>query len=89
MKTFLFVMLKMHRQNWKIILLLINKRVMIKQKYVTTEIAEYQEDDEVLDNAAVHSTKNTELTTTESVEREITELSVKNVKTSEKLLLMT
>ena len=37
----------------------------------TTEITELQLDNKVLDNVAVHYTENTELTTTESVERQI------------------
>ena len=43
-----------------------------KAKKINSEITEFQVDDEVLDNVAVHSTINTELTTTESLEIEMT-----------------
>ena len=47
------MMLKIQRYNWKTILLLIRKSSRIKQKNVTTEISEFQEDNEIIINAAV------------------------------------
>ena len=51
------------------------------KKAKKTEITEFQEDYEVLDNVAFHSTKNTQLKTTESVAKEMTELPVENLNT--------
>ena len=48
---------------------------------ITTKIIELQQDNEVLDNVAVHSTENTELTTTAHVSIQMTELQLENVNT--------
>ena len=56
---------------------------------IATEMTELQLDDEVLDNVAVHYTKNNEQTTTESVARQMTELPVEMLIQKKRWILMT
>ena len=57
----------------------------LSKDMITTKIAALQLDDEVLNNMAVHSTENTEWTTTESMARQMPELPVENVNTEEEI----
>ena len=44
------------RQNWMTILLLVLKRSRINQTKITAEIAEFQEDDEIIDDETAFAT---------------------------------
>ena len=54
----------------------------------TTEITELQLNNEELENVAICSTENTNLSTSESVARKMTEITVENVDTEEKWFMM-
>ena len=52
----------------------------------TTEITELQLNNEELENVAIRSTENTNLSTSESVARKMTEITVENVDTEEEIV---